>query len=575
MNEDNKQNSKIVFSSVKIKKMKTDNSKTSILFSENNDILHLGNYNLSQIRDCTRDYITLRSLRDAIMKISTPFHIEKNNLSSEQIKCLKYILKGYNVMICGSAGTGKSYLLQYAISCLKKKNLNVFVTASTGIAARNLGIGTSTLHYFVGAGLCNKTLHENLKLLSLKVIKRWKETQVLIIDEISMISPQFFETVEAMARHIRKCDLPFGGLQIICCGDWAQLAPVINNKIIQQQQEYINSFYSPSKSFLSTERKKQKEHLENMVFCFETQAWKKTIQKTVVLTQNYRQSDKEFLHVLEEVRNGKISETSLRLLLSRYRKRPENLPPGMRCTKLFPKLWQVERENQLCLDNLPGECITYKWRIEIIGKFSKDEELKLQQILEKSVPVDEEIKLKVGATVILMVNTDVKGGFCNGLQGIVEGFNENYFPIVRFINNITVTIIPHAWEISRNDIIADINDDNNNEEEEDDEEENYSKTTTSNSSSKKRKRNSEKEDRIVLYQIPLKLAFALTIHKAQSMTIKYLEIDLGQDIFTAGQAYTGLSRCPSLSGLCITNFSPNSIIFNEKANQFYEQYINN
>lgn len=213
-------------------------------------------------------------------------HIVLSSLNEEQRVSAKRILQGGNFFITGSAGTGKSYLLKYLIQELAHKHGNgrVAVTAPTGVAAVN--IGGQTLHYFSGIGLGNGDRNKLLATLrkSPSAVERWQLTEVLIIDEISMLDKALFETLDCIARSIRGVNLPFGGMQLLLVGDFLQLPPI-----------------GPTADF-----------------CFKSNVWDdcglSNTENIVFLRQMCRQTDIEFMRILNEVRQGRISDELLHCL---------------------------------------------------------------------------------------------------------------------------------------------------------------------------------------------------------------------------------------------------------------------
>lgn len=159
-------------------------------------------------------------------------------LDDEQLKALNLILKGENIHICGAAGTGKSYLISYIVEELEKKKLKVSITATTGVAANNLNNyhfknNATTLHWWMGCGICKQTAEKEAN--NIRSLHNWISTNVLIIDEISMLDPELFEKIDKIARIVRKNPFPFGGIQMILCGDWFQLEPVRKKNEIQEK----------------------------------------------------------------------------------------------------------------------------------------------------------------------------------------------------------------------------------------------------------------------------------------------------------------------------------------------------
>ena len=422
--------------------------------------------------------------------------LEKGTLDDVQYRALVTFCGGTSGLISGSAGNGKSFLLKRVIEILRERGLRVAVCASTGIAAQNLMSGANTIHSFVGPGWNNKIEDFKRNLVRYRRnVKRWKETQVLIIDEISMLSPELFEKFEHMARIARNCDLLFGGLQVICCGDWAQLPPII----LQD---------------------KKRDRAKTLDFCFESEVFQKCMKRVFSLEICYRQAqDREFYDLLQEIRKGQLSKDSLKKLESRVNNVGKN-----KYTKLYAVKRKVIAENARCLSQINEPEMKYDGKYINIGLTFQMYEI-LKEKLKQSLVVEEDVILKKGAMVILTVNLDVPRGLANGSQGIIEDFSEEGNPVVRFINGVVETIEPYTWKMYFDD---------------------------------------NELSSITFTQIPLILAFAITIHKSQSMTIKYVEVDLGSDIFEYGQAYTALSRCPSLDGLNIVKFNPSSILVHPK-----------
>jgi len=456
-----------------------------------------------EIEENTEDFLTSKFLFLSKKAYANTIELKKEDLDDIQYEAGCNFSKGYSGLITGSAGNGKSYLLKKIIAHLRiDKRLKVAVTASTGLAAQNLMVGAQTIHSFVGAKLWHLSVDEFKKRVSKypPLVTRWKVTQVLVIDEISMLSPYLFEKFELLARVIRKCELPFGGIQLICCGDWAQLPPIIDHY-------------------------EKKRKVELMQFCFESKIFQKCMQKSYDLNICHRQeNDLIFYNLLQEVRVGKVSPTSLKLLQSRINNSPIMPFEGMKCTKLYARKNDVAFENAKRLAEINEPIKKYNTEYYNSGLPSNTYEILVER-LKKSVLAEEEIILKKGAFVMLVANIDVGRGFANGSQGIIEDFSkEENYPFVRFSNGELFKITPKEWKLTENP---------------DDD--------------------PDTSPHACLIQIPLMLAYALTIHKSQSHTIEYVEIDLSTKIFEYGQAYTALSRCPKLEGINLIYFDKRSI----------------
>lgn len=442
-------------------------------------------------------------------------------LSKEQESVLNDVQEGRSVFITGSAGVGKSFLLQEIIKSFPKRSTHV--TASTGVAACN--IGGSTLHSFAGIGLGDKsTKHyvEQIRKSRFKadVKQRWIKCKILVIDEISMIDGHLFEKVEEVARMVRNNPAPFGGIQLILCGDFLQLPPVKNN-----------------------------------YFAFETKAWKRCVNKTIVLGEVFRQRNVGFISLLNRLRVGYITSIDIEVLHCCHRTLfPDD---GIKPTCLFPLRATCDKVNQNELEKLRGKSKTFKAHDIYQNEF-------YQKQLETSSRLPKELILKEGAQVMLLCNKSVRDGLVNGARGVVVGFHDrdaqkkanmieeqarmdpsfnkeefmmrfaNIFgvdgdmlPIVRFVNGIEMVITQEQNII-------------------------------------------EVAGKTVAYrnQVPLALAWAVSVHKSQGVTLDRVEINLSR-AFEHGQSYVALSRVTSLDGLLLRAFNPTKIIAHPKVLAYY------
>lgn len=489
----------------------------------------------------------------------------KLTLSGEQKAVMHLVLNDRkNIFFTGAAGTGKSVLLRSIIKELRRKYgyRAIGVTALTGIAACN--IGGQTLHRFSGVGLGKEPVEELVKKVRKSQARmRWQNTEVLLIDEISMLNSDLFEKLEAIARHIRGNDIPFGGIQVIATGDLFQLPPV-------------EKFSSSGQSF-----------------CFESPRWDRTIDKTVNLTRVFRQSDPEFVEMLNELRLGVVTESCDRLFnrLSRVPKLPKGIVP----TQLFSTRVEVNNANQSALKRLVGTEYIYDcldWR--------SDKPAAQHINISRDVLAEDRVNLKIGAQVMLIKNID--NDLVNGSIGRVVAFMthqaryadygaagdaESHFRSRKVAN-------ADPMHVSDEERIAEL------------------LGAHGNSASAARKRKfaedltaKEAEKSTVLpvvkfvtpqntvrfmmvypetwqstdfegnplasrTQLPLILAWALSIHKAQGQTLPYVSVDL-KNIFEKGQAYVALSRATSLSGLQVLNFSKQKVRASPKIVTYYAQ----
>ncbi|HSQ97356.1 MAG TPA: PIF1 family ATP-dependent DNA helicase [Rickettsiales bacterium] len=417
------------------------------------------------------------------------------SLSETQRLAVDKIAEGKNVFITGPAGTGKSFLLNYLKDEYKTKNLHI--TASTGIAAIN--VGGQTLHSWAGLGLGNLPLNETIRnILSVKgtyLRRKLRSAKILAIDEISMISAEVFDMLNNLLKAVRQNERPFGGIQLILFGDFLQLPPI------------------------------NKESNE-IFFCFESEAWQEAKIETITLKEIFRQSEKDLVNLLNNLRFGELTKYDLELLRGRFKK--EDLDKTFEATILGTHNIQVEKINITKLNCINGCEKTYKAKFE--GKPEKIE------FLRRNCIVPEELTLKIGAQVMMLKNTFVKEGVINGSIGIVRSFdNKKGYPIVEFTNGALLTITPNEWAVSK-----------------------FNENTA------------QVEVEAMMIQIPLVLSWAITIHKSQGMTLEKIRCNLGS-AFAEGQVYVAISRVKSLGGLFIDSFNINNVKINKKVIKFYKE----
>ena len=222
----------------------------------------------------------------------------EDELTEEQKRVVKLALDASSFFFTGDAGTGKTKTLRSIARCLQQKfgKERVAVTATTGIAASH--IDGVTIHSWAGIGIGRGSRYALLQkaISNVEATRRWKESHVLIIDEVSMLHKEAFDSLEFIARKIRESDEPFGGLQIILCGDFRQLPPVVNLSF-------------------------DKEQVRNMQYCFSARSWGSCVKFCVKLLKVHRQKDPELISLLSEVRKGgqvsAAAQETLRKLIPR------------------------------------------------------------------------------------------------------------------------------------------------------------------------------------------------------------------------------------------------------------------
>lgn len=399
-----------------------------------------------------------------------------------QETALEILKAGHNVFLTGAAGSGKTYLLNQYIQYLKKQNIGVAVTASTGIAATHMG--GITIHSWCGMGIKDRINELDLRKLSRnhRVRRRMKKAKVLIIDEISMLHAHQLDNIDKICRHLKnETFLPFGGLQVVLCGDFFQLPPV------------------------------QKNRNEKTKFAYESDAWKKMKIKICYLDEQHRQNDEQILELLNDIRGANVSEKTWEIILSRENK---EIIGNLKPTKLFTHNIDVDAINNRELGKIKEKPLGY----EMQAKGNK----KLIEFLKHGCLAPEKLVLKKGARVMFVKN-NFDEGFVNGTVGEVVGFNlGNNFPIVKTLQGQKIIASPMEWAIEEDDIVL-----------------------------------------ARIKQIPLRLAWAITVHKSQGMSLDAAEIDLGKS-FEYGMGYVALSRVRSLSGINLLGINEMALAINEE-----------
>jgi ATP-dependent exoDNAse (exonuclease V) alpha subunit len=310
------------------------------------------------------------------------------NTFMKQQTALDILKSGKNVFITGSAGTGKTYLLNLYTQYLKERRVYPTIVAPTGIAASHLG--GQTIHSFFALGI-RDSIDEGYVdfLLDKKYLKtRFSKLKLLIIDEVSMISPEIFSSMDLILRGFKGTDAPFGGVQVVISGDFFQLPPV--SKVPKEKR-----------------------------FAWQSPAWKALDLHTCYLEEKFRQDDDRLIQVLDDIRSGEISASSEELLASRHEKELSTATP----TKLYTHNVDVDRINKDELDKLEGEPKLFVCE-------HKGSEKNIEKIFKSSL-VLEELALKKGAVVIFIKN-NAEAGYVNGTTGTVLSFSPiDNMPIVR------------------------------------------------------------------------------------------------------------------------------------------------
>jgi ATP-dependent DNA helicase PIF1 len=444
-----------------------------------------------------------------------------DTLTDQQLSVIDYLLEGDNLFLTGGGGVGKSYLLSVIYTefpGLKKKMFaaknpgsisklpRIQMCAMTGCAALLLGHKAKTLHSWAGIGLGKGSVSELYVKIrrNQKSMKNWLCTDLLIIDEVSMMTAELLDKLNEIGKKVRSNKKPFGGIQILLVGDFYQLPPVNRSD-------------------------------EETKFAFESDAWKELITSSIELTEIQRQKDEVFQRVLKEARRGALTKESCELLAGlQGRDWKEN---KIRPTLLFPRRAEVDMINDSNLRALTGRRYTYKARLVYDGKipegFSETNEgfQKALQMFDSDAAYSKELELILNAQVMLIANIDPDSGLVNGSRGVITGFcPSTELPIVEFINGIKKVVGTHTWPIEDYEFVS-------------------------------------------RAQVPLRLAWAGTIHKIQGATLDSALVDIGSGIFEYGQAYVALSRVRSLDALYVYDFEPTAFKAHPKVKEFYKKLL--
>jgi len=383
-----------------------------------------------------------------------------------QSEALALLEAGHNVLLTGAAGTGKTYVLQEFVRRSRKRGKHVAVTATTGLAATHLN-GT-TIHAWSGMGVRDNIDVHDIKKLSKQRQDLIKKADVLVIDEISMLHDFRFDMVELITRIVREDAAPFGGLQVVICGDFFQLPPV--NRAGSQAGGFVVS----------------------------SDTWQQAEFTVCYLEVQYRQAeDQDYTDILNGIRAGQLTRSQLDALQARGNVTQD---PWASHTRLLTTNVDVDMINAEHLAKLPGDLHQFKMTTSGGKQY-------IEQLL-RSVLAPPLLELKKGAQVMCIKNSPDRR-YVNGSIGVVQKFDGDGYPVVELVNGRTVTIMPDKWELMDGDKI-----------------------------------------RATVQQLPLRLAWAITVHKSQGMTLDAARVDLSK-AFVEGMGYVALSRVRGLKHLIL------------------------
>lgn len=403
----------------------------------------------------------------------------------EQSLALEVMLSGESVFLTGAAGSGKTHLLNQFIRLAKHEGKHVSVTATTGLAATHLG-GT-TIHSWSGIGV-NDILDDNFAShLSKGRRDIIEKTDVLVIDEISMLHDYRLDMIDTVCRVVRNKDLPFGGIQVVMSGDFFQLPP-------------INRGDSRAGSFVVSSK-----------------VWQELDPVICYLDEQHRQDDEVLLEILQALRASDVRRHHAEMLLARVEAIPDDTDT---LTELHTTNVDVDAINADRLEQLDGDLFQYEQTSTGSQNYVEN--------LQRSVLAPSQLQLKKGALVMAVKNS-LDRKYVNGSVGVVTDFDvATDYPVVEFQNGRIVTMQPDTWELRDGD-----------------------------------------KKRASITQIPLRLAWAITIHKSQGMTLDAARIDL-RKAFVTGMGYVALSRVKNLSNLYLHGINQTALRVSDEASQIDE-----
>lgn len=404
----------------------------------------------------------------------------------DQQKALSVILSDNNVFLTGPPGSGKSFLLGLAIEHFSKMNKKVAITASTGIAASQ--INGLTIHSWSNISEFTKDKSFYDFESDKDLVKRYREVDVLIIDEISMVDAELFEKINNMAKFLRKSSLSFGGIKLVLVGDFFQLPPTSNTN-------------------------------SKIKYLFESPIWDELNLKICYLNTQFRQvEDNSLTKILYEIRNSRLEDNSLKILKSRLINSKDSST-----IKLYSHNFDVDNENFIQNNSLKTRSKKYKpfkWGID---KYVKN-------IIENN-GFNNNFEFKIGSKVMFIINRP-QLGYVNGTRGQIIAF-KRHLPLIKTSNNKIILVDYQEFSMHINNVkVAQVN------------------------------------------FLPLKLAWAITIHKSQGMSLDSAEIDLSRS-FSPGMGYVALSRVKSTEGIYLRGFNKMAFLIDKRVREVDRIWLNN
>ncbi len=396
---------------------------------------------------------------------------------------LEILLAGESALLTGPAGTGKTFVLNQFIRLSKHEGKHVSMTATTGLAATHLG-GT-TIHAWAGIGVQDSLPQGFADHMAKGRREIIEKTDILIIDEISMLHDFRLDMVDEVCRLVRRKDEPFGGIQIVMSGDFFQLPPI------------------------------NREGSRAGGFVVESEVWRELDPVILYLDEQFRQTEgDDLLDILTSLRANDLRRHHAEKLLQRAEVAP---PEGVVLTELHTVNIDVDRINDQQLGQLGGDELTYQQHTTGSANYVEN--------LQRSVLAPSALVLKQGA-LVMAVKNDPTRRYANGSIGEVTDFEPGTdYPVVTFRSGKVVTMMPDTWELRDGD-----------------------------------------KKRASISQIPLRLAWAITVHKSQGMTLDAARMDL-RKAFVPGMGYVALSRVKNIDNLYLAGINRMALTMSDDAHE--------
>jgi len=349
--------------------------------------------------------------------------VDLSGLAPGQVSAIKAIMSGKNILLTGPAGTGKSHTVKRIKEIYDKLGRKIGITSTTGASA--ILIEGKTIHSWAGIGICGTKEGALKRVMQYKTPQeRITNTHLLIIDEVSMLPGHLLDILDYIFRVVRQCNMAFGGMQVILCGDFYQLQPV------------------------------KSDH-----YAFDSENWDSLIHEVHELTYIFRQDNEKFCRALNEIRIGEVSHSTVELLAQCLGRKFEG---DIKPTELYPLNADVSELNESELWKLASETNMVREVAaldEILERpaprrpYTKEFVNQCRARLNKDCMAPELLQLAIGAQVMLIKNLNVDAGLGNGTRGVIVGFGPKNEPLVKFLNGQILYMSTAVWTMRINETV--------------------------------------------------------------------------------------------------------------------------